>query len=113
MNPGRNVGGRAGDACYPGYTLLTVGYTGWSSHTLIRPLLDPRFQAGDIVVAPAPDGGYQVARVPANGKSEHILACQTNREAALARACRATSGGQRVYVWDDAASVEYREFDCK
>jgi hypothetical protein len=79
---------------------------------MIRPLSDPRFESGDLIVAPAPEGGYQVARVPANGKSEHVIGCQRDRQSALARACRATSGLQRVYVWDDADAVDYRPFDC-
>jgi hypothetical protein len=80
---------------------------------MTRPTVDPRFQSGDMVVAPAPNGGYQVARVPANGRSEHVLAHHRERQAAIAQACRATSGGQRVYVWEDADSVEYRPFQCQ
>ena len=79
---------------------------------MVRPIADPRFVPGDIVVAPAPGGNYQIARVAANGRTEHVLGQQRDCLSALKTACRATSGRQRVFVWADDDAVEYRMHEC-
>lgn len=71
---------------------------------------DPLYSAGDILVAPA-DGGYQVSRVSANGRSSHVMGFQKTQPAALLMAARATSGYQRVYLRSEPGLSEYRLVD--
>jgi hypothetical protein len=79
---------------------------------MTRPIDDPRFRPGDIVVAAAPEGHFQVSRVAANGRSENVLGFQKDCPAALRMACRATSAGQRVYVWGTSESIAYLPHEC-
>jgi hypothetical protein len=63
-----------------------------------RPARDPDLLAGDLIVASMAGGSYQVSRVGANGRSEHVLGHQRDRPSALGFAARAASGEQRVFL---------------
>jgi hypothetical protein len=71
---------------------------------------DPIYSSGDVLVALAEDGSYQVSRVSANGRSSHVMGCQRTQPAALSMASRATSGYQKVYLRPDLGS-DYRLVD--
>ena len=60
-------------------------------------LTDP-LASGDLIVAAAEDGTFQVLRVGGNGRAEHVLGYQRTEAAALDVAWRAAAGGQRVFV---------------
>ena len=68
----------------------------------------PVYDAGDVLVAKMPDGSFQVSRVSANGRSSHVMGCQTTEPAAMRMATGATSGLQRVFLKGDGATAEYR-----
>lgn len=73
----------------------------------MTPTIDPTYGAGDILVSAA-DGGYQVSRVSANGRSSYVLGFQKTQPAALHMAARATSGYQRVFLRHEASLSDYR-----
>jgi hypothetical protein len=68
----------------------------------------PIYEAGDVLIARMPDGSFQVSRVSANGRSSHVMGCQTNEVAAMRVATGATSGRQRVFLKADGETGDYR-----
>ena len=73
-------------------------------------LPDRSYEAGDILIAPAlcEDGGFQLSRVSANGRSSHVMSVQRTQAAALLAAARATSGSQRVFLLQGDSVADYR-----
>jgi hypothetical protein len=55
-------------------------------------------EPGDMLVTAMPDGTFQIARVPTNGRADHVLGYQRTQVAALRVAWSATSGAQRVFL---------------
>ena len=51
-----------------------------------------------MLVTAMPDGTFQIARVPTNGRADHVLGYQRTQVAALRVAWSATSGAQRVFL---------------
>ena len=68
----------------------------------------PVYDAGDVLVAKMPDGSFQISRVSANGRSTHVMGCQTTEPAAMRVATGATSGRQRVFLKGEGETAEYR-----
>jgi hypothetical protein len=66
------------------------------------------YDAGDVLIAKVADGSFQISRVSANGRSTHVMGCQTTEPAAVRMASRATSGLQRVFLKAEGESGEYR-----
>ncbi|HXT71388.1 MAG TPA: hypothetical protein VN700_16640 [Vicinamibacterales bacterium] len=67
----------------------------------------PVFGVGDVLIAKMPDGSFQISRVSANGRSSHVMGCQSTAPAAMRMATSATSGPQRVFLKGEGESGEY------
>jgi hypothetical protein len=67
--------------------------------------------AGDIVVMKVARH-YHVSRVQADGEPFAALAVKNRLVDALDLACRSATGGERVFLYDQAGSPDGAEFDC-
>jgi hypothetical protein len=83
----------------------------WGMPAAGLPPTDPVYSPGDILVAAAEGGSYQVSRVSANGRSTYVLGFQKTQPAALIMAARATSGDQRVFLSTELGPAQYQLVD--
>jgi hypothetical protein len=61
-----------------------------------------------MLVTAMADGTFQIARVPTNGRADHVLGYQRTQAGALRVAWSATSGSQRVFLSTVIGSNDYQ-----
>lgn len=67
--------------------------------------------AGDIVVTKVATL-YHIGRVQAVGQPVTTIDVRNDRNQALALACRAVTGHQRVFLYGQAGTMDREEIDC-
>ena len=67
--------------------------------------------AGDVVVTRVA-GHYHVGRVQEDWEPYAKIASISSRVDALDLACRSINGGQRVFLYGRAGTLNFIEFDC-